>query len=153
MTSTNIKKLVLFLLLTGFSIFILLVIIIFSTYDVDDVEKHSIKFLLGAPDHLGSIELIKECRIPTYSWKGRDGESIPVSSIDFGSTAPKEEIIQFYRTAFEKQMCKDARPTTTATSKLLLSLSCKNQLFVSARVFMETESGCKKIIIDFIDND
>lgn len=152
-TQRKIAKIFSFSVIGGIFGYALFFVIAWSTFEVSGIERNSLTFYFAAPNHLNSVELIGECKKPEYQWKGRDGEGVPFSSIEFGSTSSIAQISDFYETVFSKQICKSANPKTASNSKLLLDFNCKNESFVSVKVFIDTKVGCKNVTIDFVENN
>lgn len=123
-----------------------------ALFESSGVDRGSFVYRLGAPEYLRSVEILDECQKPRYRWKGRDGESSPYSSVTYGSLKSSADLVQSYRSAFDKKSCKVKDEIQSVGNKNHLALVCAQQDFLSVDLFITDAGGCKEVTLDFLEN-
>ncbi|GKS96568.1 hypothetical protein [Acidovorax sp. SUPP2825] len=131
----------------------LFLIFAWSAFDVADVSRNSAMYHFAVPAHLRSVDLVLECRSPSYRWKGWDGAGVPFSSLNYGSSASTADLFKIYRSKFMQQSCRTEILTLPAESEQLLRMGCTNEDFLEVKIFVTEKGGCNNVTVDFLDND
>lgn len=125
----------------------------FHLFEAENVQRGSIAYYLGLPSSVRSIPIKEECQIPVYRWRGRNGESSPYISANYGSNSSSQSIIDFYKTALANLSCAPiASLPKSFVDKRLVQFNCLGPDILLIDVWVANEPSCRSVTLDIIEN-
>jgi len=73
--------------------------------EIDNAAPGSFDYIVGIPDYAKTVPLLKPCAPPLYSYRAIDGNTGEYAYIDFGTSAPLNETLAYYRSFMERNGC------------------------------------------------
>lgn len=121
-------------------------------FEGSGVTRGSIPYYVALPAFSKSLPVREECEAPQYRWRGRDGESIPFTVMEYRSRADEPALAQLYRDHFRAAGCTIDTDEGDADGRSM-RFTCNRGDIVSADVTIGPMAGsCRDVHVGTVDN-